>query len=351
MTRKYLSQFVIYCVLIILTLASAIGAENTFGASSEDVFTESYAEDFDAYQKDKLAINAENPSSGLPADLPADLSDEAIQKYIMDYIISLTGGDPANPDYTKLKDYKEQIKSTIDMAKLLALANGINPYAYPDVLAALDQFQAALASPDTTSQEIEASIKQVATAATTSGLAGKVAEVINEIRAAQIKAGDTVTVSGSKYVVLSAPAAFNFAAMTGTPSTTGTGSEGGTVALKTAKNVKSFKIPAMVKLSDGKIYKVTQVNAKAFTGKKIKIITVGKNVKKLAKNAFAKSKATKLILKTKLLKKATVKGSLKGSKVKTNQVKVGSKKVNKKFVKTYKKIFTKKNAGKKVAVK
>ena len=46
-----------------------------------------------------------------------------------------------------------------------------------------------------------------------------------------------------------------------------------------------------------------------------------------------------------------VKGSLKGSKVKTVQVKVGSKKLNKKYVKKYKKIFTKKICGKKVKVK
>ena len=42
---------------------------------------------------------------------------------------------------------------------------------------------------------------------------------------------------------------------------------------------------------------------------------------------------------------------MKKSKVKTVQVKVGKKKVNKKFVKKYKKIFTKKNAGRKAAVK
>ena len=64
-----------------------------------------------------------------------------------------------------------------------------------------------------------------------------------------------------------------------------------------------------------------------------------------------KSKVTKLIVKTKLLKKKTVKGSLKGSKVKTIQVKVGSKKVNKSFATKYKKLFTKKNAGKKVTIK
>ncbi len=125
----------------------------------------------------------------------------------------------------------------------------------------------------------------------------------------------------------------------------------GTVTLIKAKNAKSVTVPATVKLADGKAYKVTQVNAKAFTGAKIRTVTVGKNVTKLAKNAFAKSKATKVVLKTKLLKKAGVKGCLKSSKVKTVQVKVGSKTVNKKTVKAYKKIFTKKIAGKKVTVK
>ena len=52
-----------------------------------------------------------------------------------------------------------------------------------------------------------------------------------------------------------------------------------------------------------------------------------------------------------LLKKAGIKNALKGSKIKTVKVKVGSKKVNKKFVKKYKKIFTKKICGRKVKVK
>jgi hypothetical protein len=58
-----------------------------------------------------------------------------------------------------------------------------------------------------------------------------------------------------------------------------------------------------------------------------------------------------MIVKTKLLKKASVKGSLKGSKIKTVIVSVGKKSVNKKYVRSYKKIFTKANAGKKVTVK
>ena len=46
----------------------------------------------------------------------------------------------------------------------------------------------------------------------------------------------------------------------------------------------------------------------------------------------------------------SVRGSLKGSKVRKVKVKVGKKKVNKQYAKKYKKIFTKKNAGKKVKV-
>ena len=47
----------------------------------------------------------------------------------------------------------------------------------------------------------------------------------------------------------------------------------------------------------------------------------------------------------------SVKGSLKGSKIRNVKVKVGKKSVNRKYVKKYKKYFTKKNAGRKVSVK
>lgn len=80
-------------------------------------------------------------------------------------------------------------------------------------------------------------------------------------------------------------------------------------------------------------------------------MTIGKNVKKIRVNAFKGSKATKLTVKTQKLKKATVKGSLNGSAVKTLQVSLGKKALNKKYVTAYKKIFTKTNAGRKVTVK
>ena len=123
-----------------------------------------------------------------------------------------------------------------------------------------------------------------------------------------------------------------------------------TVAFSKAKNKKSVTVPASVKIG-GTSYKVTQITANAFKGSKIETVTIGKNVKVIKKNAFKGSKAAKLILKTKLLRKAKVKLCLKGSKIKTVQVKVGKKSVNKTYVKKYKKLFTKKNAGRKVKVK
>ena len=96
---------------------------------------------------------------------------------------------------------------------------------------------------------------------------------------------------------------------------------------------------------------MTQINAKAFKGKKIRTVTIGKNVAKIKANAFKGSPATKLILKTKLLKKKTVKNALKGSKINTAQVKVGKKSANKKIKKAYKKFFTKKVLGRNVTLK
>ena len=79
----------------------------------------------------------------------------------------------------------------------------------------------------------------------------------------------------------------------------------------------------------GKKFDVTGIQAGAFRGTKVKTLTV----------------------RTKKLTKKSVKGSLKGSKVKTVKVRVGKKSDNRKYIKKYRKIFTKKNAGRKVSVK
>ena len=122
--------------------------------------------------------------------------------------------------------------------------------------------------------------------------------------------GSTVEVSGSTYEITSDKA------------------DSMTAMLVKAKNAKTVTIPASVELY-GKTYNVTKIKAKAFSkSKKVKTVNI----------------------KTKKLKKTSVKGSLKGSKVQKIRVKVGKKKTNKKYAKKYRKYFTKKNCGRKVKV-
>ena len=125
-----------------------------------------------------------------------------------------------------------------------------------------------------------------------------------------------------------------------------------TVAFTKAKNAEKVAVPATIRIK-GRTYKVTAVNAKAFRAKKIRSVTIGKNVKRIRAKAFYGSKVKTVTLKTKLLKKSKVKDSLKGSKVKTVRVRITKKKaskINRTYVKKYKKYFTKKNAGRKVTV-
>ena len=103
------------------------------------------------------------------------------------------------------------------------------------------------------------------------------------------------------------------------------GSKQVTLIKCTAKG--NFNVPAKVKYK-GISYQITGIGA----------------------GAFKNSKVTKLTLKTKKLKKKTVKGSLNGSKIKKIRISVGSKKNNKIYIRKYKKFFTKKNCGRKVKV-
>jgi hypothetical protein len=93
-----------------------------------------------------------------------------------------------------------------------------------------------------------------------------------------------------------------------------------------AKNAASVTIPVSIKY-DGRIYYINKISPKA----------------------FSKSKASKVTIRTKKLTKKTVKGALKGSRVNKIVVRVGKKKsTNNKYMRKYKKIFTRRNAGKKV---
>ena len=111
------------------------------------------------------------------------------------------------------------------------------------------------------------------------------------------------------------------------------------------KKAKSVVIPATVDVA-GKQYAVTEIPAKAFANsKKLKAVTIGKNVKSIGAKAFYKCPALKKItVKSTVLKKVG-KAALKGINSKATI------KVPKKKLKAYKKIFKGKGQSKKVKIK
>lgn len=113
-----------------------------------------------------------------------------------------------------------------------------------------------------------------------------------------------------------------------------------------ANAAKKITVPATIKLSDGYTYTVVGIAANAFKGFKAKRVVVGSNVTSIAKKAFnGAKKLVKVTIKSKKLTKKSVKGCFKGAK------KLKTVKVPKAKKKAYKKIFTKKNCGKKVSIK
>ncbi|MCR5201963.1 MAG: leucine-rich repeat domain-containing protein [Lachnospiraceae bacterium] len=132
--------------------------------------------------------------------------------------------------------------------------------------------------------------------------------------AVTVKKGDTVTVNGNKYVALNATTA---------------------KLAKAKKNVKSLTVPANVKIK-GTSLKVTQIGAAAVKGnKKLKKVTIGKNVKNIGKNAFTNcTKLKSIIVKSTVLKKVGAKAFNKVPKSCKAQIK-------KKFKKKYKTLFKK----------
>lgn len=124
---------------------------------------------------------------------------------------------------------------------------------------------------------------------------------------------------------------------------------GGTVAVAKlkSKSLKSISIPASISYG-GHSYQVTAIHAKVFQNcKKLKNVTIGKNVKTIGKNAFKNCKQ---------LKKITIKSTkLTKSSVKANAFKGIAKKavvkVPKKKFKAYKKFLRKKGLGRKAKIK
>lgn len=126
------------------------------------------------------------------------------------------------------------------------------------------------------------------------------------------------------------------------------------------KKWKKVTVPTTLTFKDNKgkkfTYKVTEIAKGSFNKSKATKVIVGKNIKDINDYAFkgAKAKRATIIVKSKnLTSKASVKKCFKGSKFKKVTVKVdlGSKSLNKKYVKKYKKVFTKSNTGVKCSVK
>ena len=112
------------------------------------------------------------------------------------------------------------------------------------------------------------------------------------------------------------------------------------------KTITSLSVPASVK-ANGKTYNVTAVSANACKGlKKLKTVSIGKNVKKIGKNAFYGCKNLKtIVIKTTGLKAAAVgSGAFKGINAKA-AIKVPKKKLT-----AYKNLLKKKGIGKKVKI-
>ena len=120
------------------------------------------------------------------------------------------------------------------------------------------------------------------------------------------------------------------------------------VAYQKAAATKGTVVVPDTVVVDGTTYKVTSIEKKAFgTGKKIKTIILGKNVKYIKKDAFADCKTLrKIIVKTKKLTKKTVaKKAFRGVRKNVRIV------VPKKKKQAYRKLFYQRGLNKKVKIR
>ena len=150
--------------------------------------------------------------------------------------------------------------------------------------------------------------------------------------------GATFTVSGITYKVTNASKRYVTVTKVSTAAKT--------LALVSVKYKGTSKYSAAT-------YKVRAIGKRAVKkAPKLTELTIGANVAAIGAHAFAKAEKLKtLVVKCRKLTKTGVKNALKGSQVATVKVSLGTKKLNRTYVKKYKKFFTKANAGKKATVK
>ena len=130
-------------------------------------------------------------------------------------------------------------------------------------------------------------------------------------------------------------------------------------------SLKSIVIPGNIKTIDsGAFYNckklksvtikkgVKNIRDHAFAGcTGLKTLKLPSSVKSIGSFAFYYSKVKTITVKTRKLTMKSVHDSLRYSKVKTIRVSLGSKSLNRKYVKKYKRFFAKSNSGRKVKVK
>lgn len=260
--------------------------------------------------------------------------DDALTEYIVDYLKAEVGTAYENPQ-----------------GRIL--------FTDPALNTAVTEAETAMAEAreNGTAEEYAAAIEAYADAVGKTGDPVKIAEakkdvkIVDELRKAQAdkKAAEEALAQNQK-AAEEALAAANAALKEAEEKLAKLQEQAATAAADSAaKEVKTVTVN--VKTVDAKAID-NAVKKAGGSEKYVTKIVLGKKVSKISASAFKKyTKVTTLEIKSKKLKKAKVKKSLKGSKVKTVKVNVGKKKANKKFVKKYKKIFTKKNAGKKVKIK
>lgn len=118
------------------------------------------------------------------------------------------------------------------------------------------------------------------------------------------------------------------------------------VLFRQAYSLERVTIPDTVKDANGNEYVVTTITKDVFENNKIvKSVVIPKTITTIKAGAFKNcKKLTTITISSKKLTKDSVKNCLKGSKV--TVIKVPKSKYN-----AYKKIFTKKNCGKKITLK
>ena len=145
----------------------------------------------------------------------------------------------------------------------------------------------------------------------------------------QLKVGSVVTAGKFKYKVTNATA----------------GKLAVAVQAPKSKTAKSVVVPATVKVQES-TYQVTSIAANAFKNcKKLKSVTIGKNVTSIGKNAFSNAKALKKITVKTTKLKSVGKGAFKGI------YKKAVIKVPKAKLKKYQKLFKGKGQKKTVKIK